>query len=247
MDCIEGMKLIPDWSIDCIITDPPYWTTACKRDNIIPFEPMREQLKRIIKPNGAIVLFGSEPFSSALRMSNIKQYKYDWIWEKTRKVWHMLAKKQPMTNHELISTFYSAQPIYNPQWVKECSIIKRNTEWRKNSNIYWKTPQQEEHQQNLTWYPTKILKFSSEHNVWKHPTQKPVALIEYLIKTYTNEWGIVLDFTAGSFTTCVAADNTNRKWIWIEKDLDYCKIWKERIIKNRIEKWLDLLDFTSNI
>jgi len=228
-DCLEWMKRIPDWSIDCIITDPPYWTTACKWDTVIPFEPMWEQLKRIIKPNGAIVLFWSEPFSSALRMSNIKQYKYDWIWEKTRKTWHMLAKKQPMTNHELISVFYQLQPFYIPQGVKECNIIKKNTEWRKNSNVYGKTPQQEEHQQKLTWYPTKILKFNSEHNVWTHPTQKPVALIEYLIRTYTNEWETVLDFTIGSGTTAIACINTNRNYIGFELDKWYFDIANERI------------------
>lgn len=229
MDCIEWMKLIPDWSIDCIITDPPYWTTACKRDTVIPFELMREQLKRIIKPNWAIVLFWSEPFSSYLRMSNIKMYKYDWIWEKSRKTWHMLAKKQPMTNHELISVFYKLQTIYNPQWVKECNIIKKNTEWRKNSNVYGKTPQKEEHKQILTWYPIKILKYNSEHNVWTHPTQKPVALIEYLVKTYTNEWETVLDFTMWSWTTAIACLNTNRNFIWFELDKWYREIANKRL------------------
>ena len=232
MDCIEWMKLIPDWSIDCVITDPPYWTTACKWDTIIPFDLMREQLKRIIKHNWAIVLFGSEPFSSALRMSNIRQYKYDWIWEKTRKTGHMLAKKQPLTNYELISVFYQLQPVYNPQWVKECNIIKKNTEWRKNSNIYGKTPQQNEHKQSLTWYPTKILKINSEHNVWKHPTQKPVALIEYLIKTYTNEWELVLDFTMWSWTTARACVNTNRNFIWFELDRWYREI-ANKSLENR--------------
>jgi len=228
-DCLEEMAKIPDGSIDCVITDPPYWTTACKWDTIIPFDKMWEQLKRIIKPNGAIALFWSEPFSSALRMSNIKMYKYDWVWEKSRKTGHMLAKKQPMTNNELISIFYSSQPIYNPQWIMECSIIKNNTEWRKNSNIYWKTPQQAKHLQTHTNYPTKILKFPNEHNVWSHPTQKPTALIEYLVKTYTNEWDTVLDFTAGSFTTAVACENTNRKWICIEKEKEYFDIWINRI------------------
>ena len=116
MDCLEWMKLIPDGSIDAIITDPPYWTTACKRDTVIPFDLMREQLNRIIKPNWAIILFGSEPFSSALRMSNIKNYKYDWIWEKNRASGHLNAKKMPMKNYENIAVFYNKTPTYNPQF-----------------------------------------------------------------------------------------------------------------------------------
>ena len=246
MDCIEGMKLIPDWSIDCIITDPPYGTTACKRDIVIPFDLMWEQLKRIIKPNWAIVLFWSEPFSSALRMSNIKNYKYDWVWQKNKPSGHLNVKKRPMKEVENITIFNTK--IYYPQGLKDINKVQKKSD--TNCTIGNGYGNYGKHNKSTIQkkgnYPREILQFSKpSKNV--HPTQKPVALMEYLIKTYTNEWETVLDFTAGSFTTAVAADNTNRKRIGIEMSEEYCEIWKERIIKNRIEKWLDLLDFTSNI
>lgn len=231
-DCLELMKDIPDGSIDCIITDPPYWTTVCKWDTIIPFEPMWKELKRIIKPNGAIVLFGSEPFSSALRISNIKQYKYDWIWNKNRVTWALNAKRQPLRAYETISVFYDKQCLYNPQWLEDCNI-QNSTGVLKNNRSHSTTG---EIRQTETWtytqtkkgYPKNIISIAnSVSNL--HPTQKPVALIEYLIKTYTNEWETVLDFTAWSFTTAVACENTNRKWICIEKDESYFNIWLNRI------------------
>ena len=229
-DCLELMKDIPNGSIDAIITDPPYQTTACKWDIMIPFDLMWEQLNRIIKPNGAIVLFGSEPFSSSLRMSNIKNYKYDWVWEKSRKTGHLQAKKRPMSKHELVHIFYKKQPTYNPQGVIDCDIVKKNTKGRIKSEVYGKVPNKKEHIQKSTNYPNMIIKFSSEHNVGTHPTQKPVALMEYLIKTYTNEGETVLDFTMGSGTTGVACVNTNRKFIGIEKDDKYFEIAKNRIL-----------------
>ena len=245
MDCIEGMKLIPDWSIDCIITDPPYWTTACKRDTVIPFDLMREQLNRIIKPNWAIVLFGSEPFSSALRMSNIKMYKYDWVWDKQIPSGMSYAKHQPMRQTECISVFCGGKHQYNPQMVKRDKPIKAGG-MGKSDSAFTKTykPLKKIYEYKN---PTTLLSYGKIRQGSIHPTQKPVALMEYLIKTYTNEWETVLDFTMGSFTTAVACENTNRKWIWIEMSKEYCEIWKKRIIKNRIEKWLGLLDFTSNI
>jgi len=225
MDCIEGMKLVPVWSIDCIITDPPYGTTACKRDNVIPFEPMREQLKRIIKPNGAIVLFGSEPFSSALRMSNIKQYKYDWIWEKNRASGHLNSKRMPMKNYENILAFYNKSPTYNPQF-EEWKPYKK-TPSTNTYSWYWK--HNAIYQDNNGFrYPKSIIKQNSEQNEI-HPTQKPVALIEYLIKTYTNEGETVLDFTIGSWTTAIACINTNRNYIWFELDEWYYEIANKRI------------------
>ena len=230
-DCLEEMKKIHDGSIDAIITDPPYWTTACKWDSVIPFEPMWEQLKRIIKPNGAIVLFWSEPFSSALRMSNIKQYKYDWIWEKERPSNFASCKYQPMRYSENMSVFYSKTCLYNPQmtiWKKNNSVWK----WNRNTASEWHLPTiqkvfQNNPESNLK-YPRNILHFER----WVsqvHPTQKPVALIEYLIKTYTQEWETVLDFTAWSGTTWVACRNTGRNYILIEKDA-----WYIEIIKNRL-------------
>ena len=229
-DCLEGMKRIPDGSIDAIITDPPFWTTACKWDSVIPFEPMWKELKRIIKPNGAIVLFWSEPFSSALRMSNIKNYKYDWIWEKSKAWWFMQAKNKPLNIYENISVFTSAsmasnygiQPSYFPYTTP---TLKSNT--NTTSKIHWDRILKK-YTQTRTWYPKNILKFNNEWNT-VHPTQKPVALIEYLIKTYTNEWETVLDFTMWSGTTWVACKNTNRNFIWFEMDKWYYDIAVNRI------------------
>ena len=221
------MKRIPDQSIDCIITDPPYWTTACKWDTVIPFDKMWEQLKRIIKPNGAIVLFGSEPFSSALRMSNIKQYKYDWIWEKDRPTGMFLKDIQPMKYHEIISVFWKEKLMYNPQmWEgkKSHSIWKSD---KRTSEHYWEY----KHKMNEYWnmkFPRSIIVEKKEHPPI-HPTQKPVALIEYLIRTYTNEWETVLDFTMGSGTTAIACINTNRNYIGFELDKWYFDIAQERI------------------
>jgi len=234
-DCLEIMKQIPDGSIDAIITDPPYWTTACKWDSVIPFEPMWEQLKRIIKPNGAIVLFWSEPFSSALRMSNIKHYKYDWIWNK-KKPWNiMLWKSQPMKITEIISVFSKEKHNYYP--IKE---IQKERTWK--TYWVWSTMGWWDYWDIRTYndkYPKNIIEISNANQKWKsHPTQKPVALIEYLIKTYTNEWETVLDFTAGSWTTWVACQNTNRNYILIEKDEWYCDIIEKRLSppKTFIEK-----------
>lgn len=231
-DCLEEMKKIPDGSIDCIITDPPYWTTACKWDTVIPFEPMWEQLKRIIKPNGAIVLFGSEPFSSALRMSNIKQYKYDWIWEKEQWANFMLMKYQPYKVHEIISVFSTNTHIYNPiltEW--KPYISWKWTSWDVSWNVIKIQTKNE-----WTRYPRSIQKFTTDKSKSVHPTQKPVALIEYLIKTYTSESETVLDFTAGSFTTAIACENTGRKWICIEKDEKYFEIGTERVKNNLQQK-----------
>jgi len=233
-DCLEWMKRIPDGSIDCIITDPPYWTTACKWDSVIPFEPMWEQLKRVIKPNGAIVLFGSEPFSSALRMSNIKQYKYDWIWETHKWKNPMLAKIQPMKKHETISIFWEWKIKYFPQMEKWTPYKLR---WEHNKikehNIYapWKAVWYAKDFDSSKRYPTSVLKFANHNQKANsfHPTQKPVALIEYLIKTYTNEWETVLDFTIWSWTTAIACINTNRNYIGFELDKWYFDIANERI------------------
>lgn len=228
-DCLEEMKHIPDWSIDCIIADIPYWTTACKWDVVIPFEPMWEQLKRIIKPNGAIVLFGSEPFSSALRMSNIKNYKYDWIWNK-KKPWNiMLWKSQPMKITEIISVFSKEKHNYYP--IKEQQKERTwKTYWVWDSMWWWDYWDLRTYNDK---YPKNIIEISNANQKWKvHPTQKPVALIEYLIKTYTNEGETVLDFTMWSWTCGVACQNTNRDFIWIEKDETYFEIAKKRIEEN---------------
>ena len=234
-DCLELMKSISDGSIDAIITDPPYGTTACKWDSVIPFDLMWEQLNRIIKPNGAIVLFGSEPFSSALRMSNIKNYKYDWVWEKNRGSNFALVKYQPMKEHETISLFskktHNYYPIKEQRKGKGLERINGNFNIGKSSNITGIkqticTTQGEELRQ-----PSSIQKFNTtEKGIQRyHPTQKPIALMEYLIKTYTNENETVLDFTMGSGSTMVACQNTNRNGIGIEQDDKYFKIAEQRI------------------
>ena len=221
-DCLEIMKTIKDNSVDAIITDPPYGTTQCKWDSVIDFSLMWEQLNRIIKPNGAIVLFGSEPFSSALRMSNIKNYKYDWIWHKSNKTGFLNAKKMPLKNIETISVFQKTIK-YNPQGLKPFDkIVKRGG----NGENYSKSGV--ENLQKFTNYPTQYLSFKSQGKT-VHPTQKPIALMEYLIKTYTNENETVLDFTMGSGSTGVACKNTSRDFIGIEQDEDYFEIAKERI------------------
>jgi len=230
-DCLEEMKSIPDGSIDAIITDPPYGTTACKWDSVIPLSDMWEQLNRIIKPNGAIVLFGSEPFSSYLRISNIKNYKYDWVWRKTRPSGCMNAKKQPLRDLEIISVFYKKQCVYNPQGILNCRIEHNITAGRaKNGGILGRNGKKVgKHKQTQTNYPKQVLDFNSVHNVGSHPTQKPVALMEYLIRTYTNENETVLDFTMGSGTTGVVCKNLNRDFIGIEMDKEYFEIAKQRI------------------
>jgi len=242
-DCLIEMKNIPDGSIDAIITDPPYGTTACKWDSVIDFDLMWEQLNRVIKKNGTIVLFGSEPFSSLLRVSNIKNYKYDIIWQKEKPTNPFTIKKQFGKVHENISVFYKKILTYNPQMVKRSNVT--NTKPMKGflnideTNIVTgKYKHSTDYNPKLV-YPISILKYNrdSKKGVSKfHPTQKPVALMEYLIKTYTNENETVLDFTMGSGSTGVACKNTNRKFIGIELDKGYFNIAKERIddIKNTL-------------
>ena len=234
-NCLELMKTIERNSIDAIITDPPYGTTACKWDSVIDFKLMWEQLNRIIKPNGAIVLFGSEPFSSALRMSNIKNYKYDWIWEKTQATGHLNAKKQPLRSSELISLFYKKQCTYNPQKTqghKPMNTGVRRLSVQNKTEVYGKATKELPFGGNTDRYPRTNIVFKSDKQTnYKHPTQKPIALMEYLIKTYTNENETVLDFTMGSGSTGVAAKNLHRNFIGIEQDENYFNIAKDRINK----------------
>ena len=227
-DCLEIMdKLISDnVKVDAIITDIPYGTTNCAWDSIIPFPDMWERINKISKDNSAICLFGSEPFSSALRMSNIKNYKYDWIWEKNRPTGLFSAKKRPMKYHEIISVFYKEQPTYNPiMWQGKESHKRGSTKGK--SEHYENTTFNESKEGNLK-YPKDILVFDRPHPP-VHPTQKPVELMEYLITTYTNENELVLDFTMGSGTTGVACIKSNRNFIGIELDKNYFNIAKKRI------------------
>ena len=246
-DCLERMKDIESGSIDAIITDPPYGTTACKWDSVIPFDLMWEQLNRVIKPNGAIILFGSEPFSSSLRMSNIKNYKYDWIWDKIQPSNFLNAKKQPLRQHETISVFYKKQPTYNRQFTERPIKDQRPNAIRNKKNQRNQNGQEHTGKHIMGYSsdydytkvnPKSILNFTRQPKriKLKHPTQKPVALMEYLIKTYTNENEIVLDFTMGSGTTGVACKNLNRSFIGIEMDDKYFEIAKERIYSTIKEK-----------
>ncbi len=243
-DCLEVMKTIKDKSIDAIITDTPYGTTACKWDSVIPFEPMWKQLNRIIKDNGAIVLFGSEPFSSALRMSNIKNYKYDWIWHKNQPTGQFNASKMPMKAYETISVFYKEQTTYNPQMIQRTEkelkrLSHKSVEGVSTDTIYGDINRKSLNRyENKTKYPTNVITnikcvFNRSGEKVKHPTQKPILLMEYLIKTYTNENEIVLDFTMGSGTTGVACCNLNRNFIGIELDKNYFNIAKKRIEEHK--------------
>jgi DNA modification methylase len=225
-DCLEKMKDIPDKSIDMILCDLPYGTTACKWDVIIPFEPLWEQYKRIIKDRGAIVLFGSEPFSSYLRMSNIKDYKYDWKWDKVRGSNFATVKIRPFNSFEDIMVFYKNQPTYNPQ-------MEEGKPYTQKQGYVGEAKQTGLHRKEVITvnngerYPLSIIRFSKEQGL--HPTQKPVALLEYLIKTYTLEGETVLDNTMGSGSIGVACINTKRNFVGIEKDDKYFEIAKKRI------------------
>lgn len=231
-DCLERMKEIPDGSVDMVLTDPPYGTTACKWDSIIPLEPMWEQLKRVIKPNGAIVMTASQPFTSVLVCSNFDWFRYDWIWQKSRATNVLNAKKQPLRDKEDIVVFYKTQPTYNPQGLSDLfkMVGTGATKANKLGNATGKINQTSsgKYLQEKTGYPRQVQKFCSE-GATVHPTQKPVALMEYLIRTYTNEGETVLDFTMGSGTTGVAAVNLNRSFIGIELDHDYFNIALKRI------------------
>jgi len=276
-DCLELMKDIADKSIDMILCDLPYGTTACKWDVIIPFtkyivekngkkeryvyqdeyvlkrfkkgvcnypkvieefnslakDGLWEQYKRIIKDNGAIVLTASQPFTSALVMSNVKNFKYEWIWIKTKPSGHLNAKKQPMRKTENILVFYKMQSVYNPQdLIKGEFNNNRPSRSKKIKGEYVHGAEREIGISEYTNYPNNVLEFSNPNNKTVHPTQKPVALFEYLIKTYTNEGDLVLDNCMGSGTTGVACKNLNRNFIGIELDPDYFKIAEKRINEN---------------
>lgn len=227
-DCLEKMKDIADASVDAIICDPPYGTTCCKWDSVIPLDLMWEQLKRIIKPNGAIVLTASQPFTSTLISSNITMFRYCWVWNKGLATGFLNAKKQPLRQTEDIVVFYKKQCNYFPQMTVRGKPRNKNTAKGKSAEVYRELISVPKF--NNEYYPTNLLYISNSNQKIKvHPTQKPVALMEYLIKTYTNEGETVLDFTMGSGTTGVAAMNLNRRFIGIERDEKYFEIAKARI------------------
>jgi site-specific DNA-methyltransferase (adenine-specific) len=221
-DCLEVMDYLIEQGVkfDAIITDPPYGTTACKWDNVIPFDKMWERLKKLRKDKTPVVLFGSEPFSSHLRMSNIKEFKYDWIWEKEQGANFMNVKYQPYKNYEIVSLFYqhnyypimgTGKPYISGLGDVEHYGVKKKQTTNKGER-----------------YPLSIIKFNTLKN-GLHPTQKPQELLSYFIETYTKENDLILDFTAGSFTTCVAAEQLNRRSIGIELEKKYCDIGIKRL------------------
>ena len=247
-ECLELMKKIPDGKIDMILCDLPYGTTACKWDSIIPFDQLWEQYHRIIKPNGAIVLTASQPFTSSLIMSNIKNFRHEWIWKKNRGSNFALLKYQPFKEHESVCVFGKNTVNYYP--IKEersesgksrCGYSFNNivtSEVINNKTFYNQEGERRTLDKDLR-NPSSVQTFNTE--VGLHPTQKPVSLFEYLIKTYSQEGEIVLDNCAGSFTTAIACINTNRKYICMEKDETYFNIGKERI-----EKHLEKLNINDN-
>ena len=225
-DCLEGMKRIPDGSVDMILCDLPYGLTASKWDAVIPNDLLWEQYERVIKENGAIVLFGNEPFSSHLRMSNIKSYRYDWKWDKVRGANFATVNRRPFNSFEDIMVFYKKQPTYNPQFwqgkpyeQKQGYVGEGKQTGLSRKEVVTKSDGRR--------YPLSIIRFSKENGL--HPTQKPVPLLEYLIKTYTNEGETVLDNCMGSGTTAIACMNTNRNYIGFELDEDYHKLSEKRI------------------
>jgi site-specific DNA-methyltransferase (adenine-specific) len=234
-DCLEKMQDIESGSVDLILTDPPYGTTACKWDSVIPLEPMWAQLKRIIKSNGAIVLTASQPFTTTLISSNITGFAFCWVWDKCFAANFVQAKRQPLKDHEDVVVFTKTgqQPFYYPQMTKRDTPIKKGGNKQSkaipiaqttNAKLFSSTKKE-----YLEKYPTSQIRFNCRDFRGLHPTQKPVALMEYLIKTYTNEGETVLDFTMGSGTTGVACVNTNRNFIGIEMDDKYFQIAQDRI------------------
>ena len=234
-DCIERMKEIDDGSVDAVIADPPYGTTACKWDSVIPLEPVWKQLKRVIKPNGAIVLFGSQPFTTALIASNLKEFRYCWYWKKSVGSGFQNAKRQPLRLIEEVAVFYRKPPQYIPQGLVRIDAPRVNKISAADSIVGGTSGRGglrtvgNEWVQEFTNYPRNVLEFPAPMAGRQHPTQKPVALMEYLIRTYTNEGETVLDFTMGSGTTGVACVKTKRDFIGIELDEGYFKIAEQRI------------------
>lgn len=219
MDCLEGMKQIPDGSVDAIICDLPYGTTANKWDSIIPLDKLWAQYKRIIKRGAPIVLFGAEPFSTMLRMSNIDWYKYDWIWRKSRPSNFMLAKHQPLRMHEVVSVFCNGSCTYNPQGLIECKLKNSSYSTGDKGNIH-SYYDGGEYIQEQTNYPQTILEYGHDSDSF-HPTQKPVDLLRYLVRTYSNEGDTILDNCMGSGTTAVACIKEKRHFIGFELNKDY--------------------------
>lgn len=232
-DCLEVMKTIPDNYFDMILCDLPYGTTACKWDSIIPFDELWVQYNRICKIDGAIVLTASQPFTTKLIASNFENFKYLLIWDKIIPSGMTFAKYQPMRQHEDIAIFGNGKIKYNPQMILRDKPIKAGgmSKGEASSSVGFKSLKKTYEYKN----PTSILRFQKVRKGSLHPTQKPVELFEYLIKTYSNEGDVVLDNCAGSGTTAIACENTNRKWVCIEKEEKYANLAVERILKHKVE------------
>lgn len=231
-DCLERMKEIPDGSVDAVICDPPYGTTACKWDSVIPLEPMWEQLKRVVKPNGAVVIFSSQPFTTALIYSKMDCFKYTMVWKKSKCGSPLTAKYKPLTKHEDVNVFslYKKTLNYYPQMANGAPYSRKFTPNKTNNMGFGISGVQTDNKG--TRHPTTVLDYPQK---WRrqdqiHPTQKPVELMEFLVKSFTQEGETVLDFTMGSGTTGVACLNTGRKFIGIEMDKSYFNVAKERIL-----------------
>jgi DNA modification methylase len=237
-DCLERMKEIPDGSVDMVLCDLPYGTTACKWDSVISFEPLWEHYRRVCKKNAAIVLTASQPFTSALVMSNTEMFRYELIWEKTKSTGFLDCSYRPMRSHENVLVFYSSKPVYNPQKTQGDPWNRGRV---KRPKSCW-GEQAEHYAENTSGlrHPKSVMLVPNPNNKSVHPTQKPVALMEYLIKTYTNERETVLDNTMGSGTTGVACVNTKRNFIGIERDDTYFKIAQDRIEKAKVDKLEEL-------
>ena len=238
-DCLEGMKKIDDKSIDFIFTDLPFSTTQNSWDVLIPFEPLWEQYERIIKDNGCIALWAQSPFDKRLACSNEKLYRYEWIIEKTKATGHLNAKKMPMKAHENILIFYKKLPTYNPQKTTGHTPIHSYTKYvetQNNTEIYGRMNKELSGGGETDRYPRSVITFASDkQKSCLHPTQKPLALCEYMIKTYTNPEDLVLDSCAGSCTTAVAALNTNRNYICFEKDKDIFEVGSKKVAEYKGE------------
>ena len=231
-DCLERMKEIPDGSVDLVLTDPPYGTTQKKWDSVINLEDMWKEVWRVLKPNGACVLFSAQPYTSILVTSQIKSYKYEWVWVKNLKTGNLNARRMPMGGHETLQVFYKKPPTYNPQKRKRTTEVKSGNKFNSKTTNYGSQKEEYLDRQSDEISPdTALLQFKWVHNSSGkvHPAQKPVDLLEYLIKTYTNEGDTVLDFTAGSFSTGVASLNTNRKFLGIEMEEKYFEIGVNRM------------------
>ena len=226
-ECLDKLTEISDANVDMILTDLPYGTTACSWDSIIPLDKLWEQYNRVVKENAAMVFTASQPFTTILASSNIKNFRYEWIWQKPQGTNPMNAKIMPLKSHENILVFYKTKPTYNPQMTKGTPYGGFKSETSTIGEVYGKAKSVHRDNPEGTRYPKTILSFKQEKGL--HPTQKPVSLMEYLIKTYTNEGDVVLDSTMGSGTTGVACVNTSRKFIGIEKDPKYFQIAYDRI------------------